>query len=137
MPRPSTWAFTVDLLMAYSKRLDLLFDLVSAVERLRGSDAGEFDGPRSVRSGHTPRVWRVGDRLDGTDVQHLISCYRDGVTVRELAEQFKIIMTSVKRLLQEHRARRKDASVDPVVPGSKSHNPSPAARLPRALLEPL
>ncbi len=88
--------------------LDLLFGLVSAVERLRGSDAGEFDGACSVRSGRAPQVWRVSDRLNGTDVQRLISCYRDGVTVRELAEQFKISMTSVKRLLREHRARRKD-----------------------------
>jgi hypothetical protein len=89
-----TW---VDLLIAYSKRLDLLFDLVSAMERLRDDDARESDGARSVRSGHAPRVWRVSDRLDSTDVQRLISGYRGGVTVHELAEQFKISMSSVKR----------------------------------------
>jgi len=76
----------------------------------RRSDIRESGGARRVRSVHDPRVWRVSDRLDGTDIQRLISGYRGGMTVHQLAEQFKISMSSVKRLLREHRARRKDAA---------------------------
>ena len=99
------------LLIAYSKRLDLLFGLISAVERLWGSDVCESDGARSVFSEQAPRVWRVSDRLSETDVQRLIFCYRDGALLRELASQFKISMNSVKRLLREHKARRKNRAV--------------------------
>lgn len=110
----------VDLLMAYSKRLDLLFQLASAVERLQGGDVGKSGGARSVRSERTLRVWRVSDRLDDADVQHLISCYRGGVTVRASAEHFKISMTNVKRLMRKHHVARKGASV---AAGAGDHRP--------------
>ena len=88
----------MDLLTAYSKRLDLLSALVSAVERLRAKDAEPETG-RSVRSEQAPRVWRVRDRLSEADIRNLISRHQEGVTARELAEHFNIGMTSVKRLL--------------------------------------
>jgi len=96
----------VELLVAYSKRLDLVSSLVSAVERLRGAEGG---GVRSVGCERSPRVWRVRDRLSAADVQHLVSCYRDGVAVRELAGRFKISPSSVKRLLRERQVRRSGA----------------------------
>lgn len=92
--------------MAYSKRSDLLFSLVRAVEQLRGGCVDEFSGLRSVRCEQAPRVWRVCDRLSEADVQNLVLRYREGATARELAEHFKIGMTSVKRLLREHGVRR-------------------------------
>lgn len=98
----------VDLLRAYSNRVDLLSVLVSAVERLRVREAGSPEIAGSVRSDRAPRVWRVGDRLSEADVGRLVSSYRAGTTARELAEQFKISMTSVKRLLRANRARRRD-----------------------------
>jgi len=52
-------------------------------------------------------MWRVRDRLDDAGVRRLISAYRDGATTRQLAEQFSIGMTSVKRLLREHQVRRR------------------------------
>ena len=98
----------VDLLTAYSKRLGLLSELVSAVELLRVGDGEEPKRGRSVQSDHVLRVWRVSDRLDDADLCNLISCYRSGTTARELAERFSISKTSVKRLLREHGARRRD-----------------------------
>lgn len=65
------------------------------------------DGARSVHSGRQMRTWRVTDRLSDTDVSRLASEYRDGATARQLAEQFAIGMTSVKRLLRERRVRRR------------------------------
>lgn len=99
----------VDLLMAYSKRLDLLSELVSAVERVRAGDGEEPERVRSVRSDQAPRVWRVSDRLDEVDLCTLTSCYRSGMTARELAERFAISKSSVKRLLRERGIRRAHA----------------------------
>jgi hypothetical protein len=92
--------------MAYSKRSDLLFDLVSAVERLCGEDVGGPDGVRSVRCEQAPRVWRVRDRLSEADIQSLISHYREGITAVSWPKNFNIGITSVKRLLREHGVRR-------------------------------
>jgi DNA-directed RNA polymerase specialized sigma24 family protein len=92
--------------MAYSKRPDLLFDLARAVERLCGGVVGELGEVRSVRCEQAVRLWRVCDRLSAADIDSLIARYRQGLTTRELAEHFKIGMTSVKRLLREHGVRR-------------------------------
>jgi hypothetical protein len=96
----------VDLLIAYSKRLDLVSELVSAVDRLRVKDALEPEKGGSVCSEQAPRVWRVSDRLSETDLGSLIAGYRAGTTVDVLVEQFKISKSSVKRLLRERGVRR-------------------------------
>jgi hypothetical protein len=96
----------VDLLRAYSKRSDLLFELVSAVERLQVKDARTADAGRSVRSEQAPRVWRISDRLDEADLRSLVSGYSAGRTARELAEHFKISKSSVKQILRERGIRR-------------------------------
>jgi Mor family transcriptional regulator len=50
----------------------------------------------------------VADRLSPSDLADLIARYRAGNTVRDLAERFNLGTTTVKRLLREHKARRKD-----------------------------
>jgi DNA-directed RNA polymerase specialized sigma24 family protein len=85
--------------------LDLLSALVSTVERLRANDADEPETGRSVRCEQAPRVWRVSDRLSEAELHSLVSGYLAGITARELAEQFKISKSSVKRLLREHAQR--------------------------------
>lgn len=96
----------MDLLIAYSNPSDLLFGLLRATEQLNATSLGLSAEARSVSSGRQPRVWRVRDRLDDAGVQRLISGYQGGATARQLAEQFGIGMTSVKRLLRENRVRR-------------------------------
>jgi DNA-directed RNA polymerase specialized sigma24 family protein len=96
----------VDLLRAYSKRPDLSFELVSAVERLQVEDGRTVDTGRSVRSEQAPRVWRICDRLSEADIRSLVSSYRAGTTARELAERFKISKSSVKQILRERGIRR-------------------------------
>lgn len=91
---------------AYSKRSDLLFELVSAVERLHVKDVCAADTGRSVRSEQAPRVWRISDRLTEADMCSLASSYRAGTTARELAEQFKISKSSVKQILRERGIQR-------------------------------
>lgn len=98
----------MDLLIAYSNRLDLVSELVNAVERLRVRDGDGPETGRSVCSAQVPRVWRVRDRLSESDLGSLVSCYRAGTTARMLGAQFNISTSSVKRLLRERKARRKD-----------------------------
>lgn len=88
------------------KRSDLLFELVSAVERLQVKDARTADAGRSVRSEQAPRVWRISDRLTERDIHSIVYSYRVGTTARELAEHFKISKSSVKQILRERGIRR-------------------------------
>ncbi len=96
----------MDLLGAYSKRLDLVSELVNAVDRLRATNVQEPEKGRSVRSEQAQRPWRVSDRLSEADLCNLALRYRAGTTGRELAEQFKISKSTVKRLLRERGIRR-------------------------------
>jgi hypothetical protein len=94
------------LLIAYSKRLDLVSELVNAVGGMRAKEAQQPEPVLSVRSGQAPRVWRVSDRLSEADLCSLVCGYRAGTTARELAEQFNISKSSIKRLLRERGIRR-------------------------------
>jgi hypothetical protein len=92
--------------MAYSKRPDLLFELVSGVERLKVKDTRTVDTDRSVRSEQAPRIWRISDRLTEADIHSIVSSYCAGTMAWELAEQFKISKSSVKQILRERGIRR-------------------------------
>jgi DNA-directed RNA polymerase specialized sigma24 family protein len=120
----------VDLLRAYSKRSDLLFELVSAVERLQVEDGQTADTGRSVRSEQAPRVWRICDRLSEADIRSLVSSYRVGTTARELAEQFKISKSSVKQILRERGIRRTSPATYGLTCAPAASPPSPAGAQP-------
>lgn len=96
----------VDLLIAFSKRLDLVSELVNAVKSLGARDSLQLETVRSVRSEQAPRLWRVSDRLSEVDLCSLVSGYRAVTTAHDLAEQFNISKSSVKRLLRERGIRR-------------------------------
>jgi hypothetical protein len=77
----------VDLIEAYSKRLDLADALVSAVRQLQQAQAQTGEPAPSMRS--TPlshRQWRVGDRLRDADTEQLIAAFTAGTSKRMLAE---------------------------------------------------
>ena len=77
----------MDLLIAlYSKQVDRVSELVSAVERIWIRDGAEAGVRGSVRSDRALRPWRVGDRLSQADVDGMVSSYQAGMTARELAE---------------------------------------------------
>jgi len=99
--------------MAYSKRSGLCDDLATTQARLDDTQAtSQMVECGSVASDHPPRLWRVRDRLAEDDVRRLITRYHEGATGRELAHEFKIGLTNVKRLLREHRARQRDRRHD-------------------------
>jgi DNA-directed RNA polymerase specialized sigma24 family protein len=90
----------VDLLMSYSKRVDLTSSLFTAVDRVRDANQAEPAGALSVRSEQAPRGWRVTDRVTEEGLSELVSAFRHGATIRELAERYGISESSVKRRLR-------------------------------------
>ncbi|MDQ3886570.1 MAG: hypothetical protein M3308_06070, partial [Actinomycetota bacterium] len=64
--------------------------------------------PTSVRSERSTRVWKVSHRLTEEDVQLLIKEYHAGALRQELADRYKISVSSVGRLLRKHEAKLKD-----------------------------
>ena len=56
-------------------------------------------------------AWQVADRLTEEDVTALVEAYRTGTTARELATQYGIGMTTVKRMLRERGVRKRSASI--------------------------
>ena len=110
MPRSETREFSVDLLIAYSKQVDRVSELVSAVERLRVGDVSE-PVRVSVRSADGTRVQqRVMDRLGEAGVCRLASEFRAGVTTRELAERYAMSQSTVKRILRKRGVRRNSSA---------------------------
>jgi DNA-directed RNA polymerase specialized sigma24 family protein len=97
----------VDLVRAYSNRGDLSDDLSQAVSRLRSALAKPSSERPSVRSVNPPRIRLLTDRLADEDASKLVRHYEGGSTIRELANQFSISTTSVKKLLRHGGAAKK------------------------------
>lgn len=99
--------FPVELLRRYSNRDDLLKPLVSVLERIsEESPASDEEAQPASADGSSPQAWRVSDRLSSADIKILVRSYLAGSTIRELAQQYGISTTSVKRVLREHGARK-------------------------------
>ena len=96
----------VDLLIRYSKQVDRVSELVSAVECLRVGSVGE-PVRVSVRSAEGTRVQqRVTDRLGEAELCRLASEFVAGATKRELAERYTMSESTVKRILRKRGVRR-------------------------------
>jgi hypothetical protein len=95
----------VELLAAYSNRPELLrpvADLLRRVER------HEPEQEEEVKS--RTRTWSTRDRLAPGDIDALIELFLDGTPKTQLAVKFAISLSSVKRLLRQHRVRRQTSS---------------------------
>lgn len=99
----------MDLVRAYSKRADLCEELVRTLRNLeRVLAADGSSGPVSVRSsGRSSRDWRVSDRVSDSEVSMIVMAFSRGISKRELAEQYGISESSVKRLLRSAGVRRR------------------------------
>ncbi|MCA1607116.1 MAG: hypothetical protein LC775_16975 [Acidobacteria bacterium] len=110
MVRASTCVKVVDLVAAYSNRPDVLGDLEYTLAALAKAQAATGEAEHvSVRSERSMRAWRVSHRLTEEDVQLLIKEYHAGALRQELADTYKISLSSVGRLLRKHGGRLKDA----------------------------
>lgn len=99
------------LLTSYSNRTDLLHELEIATGQLQQA---QQEGTPSVRSVRSPdrkgRVWGLAERLSEEDAQLLIKEYHAGALRQELADKYKISLSSVGRLLRTYRGLLKDCS---------------------------
>ncbi len=105
------WNFwLVDLLRRYSNRPDLCYDLAQAVRRVQepGIKSSQSVPSRSRDARHM----RISERLTGAQIQALIARYRTGCTAKDLAVEYGIGTTSVKRILRDNHARHKDTQYD-------------------------
>jgi DNA-directed RNA polymerase specialized sigma24 family protein len=97
----------VELLRRYSNRDDLLKPLISVMQHLREDAPAEPEEAQLTSAdGSAPHAWQVSDRLTTSDVETLIKSYLAGSTIAALAERQSISVSSVKRLLRQHGARK-------------------------------
>jgi len=96
----------VELLRRYSNRDDLVKPLVSVLKRISEEPPVREEDQLVSADGSTPRAWQLSDRLTPADVNALVKYYLAGSTIRALAEQYDIGISSVKRLLRQHGARK-------------------------------
>ena len=92
--------YLVEVLKRYSHP-DYLVDLRMVQQAVTESKLGGV----VVEPG---KPWAMKDRLSDRDVQTMIDLYRGGMIAREVAGQFGISESSVKRLLRRHGGRLKD-----------------------------
>ena len=98
MPRPSAWAFTVELLNAYSHS--------TQAADLRLCHTVALTNPVCTPRPSAQRPWSLRERLDERDVADMITAYREGATAASLAAAHGLSLTSVKRLLRSAGVRR-------------------------------
>lgn len=107
--RGSSKPVLVELISRYSNRSDLQKRLEETHNRVPRKQVQDQELSReAVGSRPTLRVRRVCDRVSSEAIRDLIERHQAGATARELATEFKIGATSIKKLLREHRARRRD-----------------------------
>ena len=95
---------TVDLVRAYSNRLDLANMLVTTSNQLRQAREQAGDSSESVHSaGRRDQAWRVSDRLSEADTRALIAAFAEGTPKRELARHYGVSESSLKRIIRRHR----------------------------------
>lgn len=101
----------MELARRYSNRPDRLDDLnrvMVELDRERGIDATPDSSLVTSSVRRDFRRLRITARLTAEDRQALVDSYRCGATIRALTERFRLGTTSVKRILRDNKARRKD-----------------------------
>lgn len=94
----------VGLLTHYSNRSDLLHELEMATEQLQRAQQEATPSVRSVRSpDRKGRAWGLADRLTEAEVHAIVTGFESGAPRWQLAEQHKISLSSVARILRQHR----------------------------------
>lgn len=97
----------VEVLSRYSNQPDLLEPLVDVLKRIEAGDQEDAPGLPDYRSG-SGEPWRVSDRLTEADIRTMIDQYRIGATTKPaLAAQYKVSLSTVKRILARHGVRKR------------------------------
>jgi hypothetical protein len=95
----------VDLLSLYSNRQAQIEGLEDVLARIAEHDQTDLPGIGTEAA--RTRWWSLQDRLSAADIETLVERYRSGVKAAYLAREYNISLSSVKRLLRQHGARRR------------------------------
>jgi hypothetical protein len=92
---------SVEVLRRYSNRPDLLGPMLDVLKRGAEGDRTDEPGVRSTgnRIGSAP----IRDRLSESDVCMIIKRFRAGAAKHKLAVEYGMSLSTMKRLLREHR----------------------------------
>ena len=93
----------------YSNHPEWLADMTctwNQLQKEQGSDATPSDPPAMASAGPSRRHRLLVNRLTEGDIEALVSDFRSGTTIRELAARFSISATTVKNMLRERGVRR-------------------------------
>jgi hypothetical protein len=92
------WAFTVEVLTAYSHS--------TQAADLRLCHTMTLNSPVRAPRSDANHPWSLRDRFTETDIAELITAYRNGATADSLAATHGVSLSSVKRLLHTAGIRR-------------------------------
>ena len=84
----------------------LLERATSIIKKIETTDSHEGTSYIEQTAAAKWNAWQVVDRLSVEDIKALVEAYIAGTTARELAVQYGIGMTTVKRVLRERGIRR-------------------------------
>jgi uncharacterized protein with von Willebrand factor type A (vWA) domain len=105
---------SVDVLLAYLNRGDLLHDLQETVRQIHQTVSEGATPARSVKTltRQGGRKRQLSNRLINDQVRELVAAFEAGTTRMELAKQYRIGRTSVVKLLREWRKRNAQADAE-------------------------
>lgn len=92
----------MELLAHYSRSPAILYDLRMVLQVTAGGVSQTAERPSPVSAKPSGGTQRVRDRLSAEDEATMVAAAREGVSKPELARQFKISHSSVKRILSKH-----------------------------------
>jgi len=86
----------------YSNRPDLLGPVLDVLRRIEAGD--QADEPGGVESREAGSL-RPSDRLSEADVSEIVERFRAGVPKHKLAGEYRMSLSTVKRLLRKYQSR--------------------------------
>ena len=92
----------MELLAHYSRSPVILYDLRMVLQVTAGGVSQTAEPPSPVSQEPANVASRVRDRLSTDNITDIIAAGRAGVPMVEIARQFKISGSSVKRILRKH-----------------------------------
>ena len=111
---PVTCGFVVEILRRYTNRLDLAHDLGRLLgQRPVRSAAADVTTPYEAGMARRGRQRRVLDGVRDQDVRRIVTSFVAGTPKHQLAAEYGMSLSSLKRLLRRQRARAEPASPAP------------------------
>ena len=96
----------MEVLRRYSNLSGLSTSVQDVLRRIEEND--QADEPGVCSTGRGGGLVPVRERLSEANLDELATSFRDGTSKHELAARYGISLSSVKRVLRQHGASRRD-----------------------------